>query len=582
MTLVELPTRTVLLDAYAARSCPVKTHNTYDPTVEPVAGAGGRGEVDTALAGLLDGRARFEAVVLDTLIRSCRGLVVDLRLLVDQSWEDQTGACVRALSSGAAVVIGGLLPADPDGHRVGRPALLVRGADTDGRPAYHPVEVKGHKILDRSRRPGAAPEPPLVRWSLLSDPAPEHAAELNDHMLRFSSRETDFLQLAHYVRLLQAADFAPHRPLAAVIGTDALFPTPVLAWADLSEPAVRTFSRSDPEGWRLRSPLERYDYEHAFRVDIAAVAAKRSREPDDPAPLVRPVVNVECARCPWWEHCRRQLHPDDVSLRIDKGALDRREITTLRRLGVVTISDLVGADLDELLPSYLPEVTHRCGAELRLRTAFRRAGMLLGGVSFSRETTGPVALPDAATEIDFDIESSADGRIYLWGFLLDSGTEPASYSEFSRFDDLDDASETALALEALEWLRGVVDSATSIAVYHYSGYEVARIRELAARTHSELLDWAVTYAEEHFVDLLEVVKTHFFGVNGLGLKLIARHAGFHWRDDDPGGLNSQRWFAEAVHSADPDIRAQARTRVLEYNEDDVIATHHLRAWLREQ
>ena len=78
------------------------------------------------------------------------------------------------------------------------------------------------------------------------------------------------------------------------------------------------------------------------------------------------------------------------------------------------------------------------------------------------------------------------------------------------------------------------------------------------------------------------MKTHFFGVNGLGLKLIAAHAGFHWRDDDPGGLNSQLWFAEAVHGPTPEIRAQARTRVLEYNEDDVLATSRLRDWLRAQ
>ena len=88
-------------------------------------------------------------------------------------------------------------------------------------------------------------------------------------------------------------------------------------------------------------------------------------------------------------------------------------------------------------------------------------------------------------------------------------------------------------------------------VYHYSGYEVAKIRGLADRAGDPLLDWAAAYAEEHFVDLLEIVKTHYFGVAGLGLKLMAAHAGFSWRDDDPGGLNSQVWFAEAVHAESP-------------------------------
>jgi predicted RecB family nuclease len=64
--------------------------------------------------------------------------------------------------------------------------------------------------------------------------------------------------------------------------------------------------------------------------------------------------------------------------------------------------------------------------------------------------------------------------------------------------------------------------------------------------------------------------------------LMARHVGFSWRDEDPGGLNSQLWFAEAVHGETAEIRAQARRRVLEYNEDDVTATSQVREWLRAQ
>ena len=87
---------------------------------------------------------------------------------------------------------------------------------------------------------------------------------------------------------------------------------------------------------------------------------------------------------------------------------------------------------------------------------------------------------------------------------------------------------------------------------------MAKIRALADRAADPLLDWAAAYAEEQFVDLLEIVKNHYFGAAGLGLKLMARHAGFCWRDSDPGGLNSQAWFAEAVH-ADDATRAGRRS-----------------------
>jgi predicted RecB family nuclease len=610
------PSTAVLLDAYAARSCPVKTHNAFDPTVSiPPVESGGR------LTELFDGAQQFEAVVLEQLITSCRGRVVDLRLLAEHPPAERTRACLAAMESGAEVIIAGLLPVDGPGHRVGRPDLLVRGADgPGGHPAYHPAAVKWHKVVERARpsvpadsgagsvspasdgarTPGSDPdEPAVVHYSTLDQPAPADASTLAGHTLRLGSRGADFLQLAHYHRMLQSCGFAATPALGAVIGTDGgaagtfgrlgsaptegLPSAPVLAWAELERPSVRTFSRSHPEGWRLRSLLERYDFEHEFRVAIAEVATRQTGHPDtDPLPLVRPIVNAECGRCHWWEHCRPQLDPDDVSLRIDKGALDAREIVTLRRHGIGTVTDLAEVDLDHLLTWYLPEVTHRSGAEVRIRTAARRARMLREGRWFDRETSGPIEVPRAVVEIDFDIESAADGRVYLWGFLVQRDDEPAVYHEFSRFSVLDELGELQLAREAFEWLRSVVEAGEPVVVYHYSGYEVAKIRGLADRTCDPLLDWAAEYAEEQFVDLLEIVKAHYFGVAGLGLKLMAAHAGFSWRDDDPGGLNSQVWFTEAVHAESPPARAAARRRVLEYNEDDVIATSALRAWLRAQ
>ena len=579
---VTAPPGTILLGAYAARSCPVKTQNAFDPTVSVDTPP----ETNDGLAELFEGGAPFKAAVLEQLINACRGRVVDLRPLSASTRELQTEACVRAMTSAAQVIIEGCLPVDLSGHRVGFPDLLIRGADTSGgSPTYHPVEVKWHKIILRPRQQeGDAEEPPVLHYSTLTDPTPDATVGVSGYTLRLASRETDFLQLAHYHRMLEACGFAAERPLAGVIGTDDLLEGPVVAWADLAQPQVRTFSRSSPEGWRLRSLLERYDHEHAFRLKIAAVAQQQSGRPDsDPELLVRPIVNRECPRCQWWEYCLPRLDPDDVSLRIETAPLDMREIATLRRRGITTITDLANADLDQLMEWYLPEVTHRAGADGRIRVAARRARMLLEGITFDRETTGPIEMPQAELEIDLDIESSADGRIYLWGFLVQRASEiGAIYHEFSRFDDLDDRSEAALAVEAFTWLRSAVESTPSVAVFHYSGYEVAKIIELARREQDELLDWAAAYAEEHFVDLLEIVKAHYFGVGGLGLKLMARHVGFRWRDDDPGGLNSQLWFAEAVHGENAEVRTQARRRVLEYNEDDVTATSQVRAWLRAQ
>jgi RNase H-like protein len=584
---VTAPAGTILFGAYAAHSCPVKAQNAFNPmvTVEAVSDGASVG-ANERLAELFDGGAQFQAAVLEQLINSCQRRIVDLRALSASSQNVQIEACIQAMTSGAPVIIGGYLPVDLDGHREGQPDLLIRAADSEGsRPTYHPVVVKWHRITERARPlEDEGAEPPVLRYSTLTDPSPGAAAEVSGYGLRVGSRTADFVQLAHYHRMLDASGFAADQALAGVIGTDDLFEAPVLVWADLDQPQVRTFSRSSPEGWRLRSFLERYDYDFAFRIKIAAVARQQTGRPgQDPELLVRPIVNRECPRCQWWEHCLPQLDPEDVSLRINTAPLDMREIATLRQHGITTITDLADAELDQLLEWYLPEVTHRSGAEDRIRVAARRARMLLAGISFDRETTGPIEVPQPEVEIDLDIESSVDGRIYLWGFLVQrAGEDDAVYHEFSRFDDLDDHSEAALAIDAFTWLRSVIESTPSTVVFHYSGYEVAKIIELARRERDELLDWAATYAEQDFVDLLEIVKAHYFGVRGLGLKLMARHVGFRWRDDDPGGLNSQLWFADAVHGDTAEVRAGARRRVLEYNEDDVTATSQVRAWLRAQ
>lgn len=536
------PGRAPLLSSWAARSCPVKTHLAYDPTatlpVPPAAAS--PAELPPPL---LQARAA-EARLLEALIASAPGLVVDLRLLVDA--DASTEASVGAMNAGAAVIVGGMLPNDRAGQRAGRPDVLLRGADSaTGRPTYHPVAVVGHKVLLQPRRTAGEDErapAPTLHGTSLAAPQPSAPTPFPGWAFRLRSREGDLLQLAHYRRMLEAAGFATEQPLAAVLGTDtAVGGHPRLVWVDLSAPLVRTFSRSDERGWRLRSVLERYDYEHAFRREIAAVARQQSeRSSDAPEPLVEPVAHDECARCPWWPRCRGRLDEDDIGLRIDKGALDVRELLALRRLGVTTVPILAATDLDTLLPRYLPLVTHRDGTEGRIRAAYRRARMLGEGVAFDRETEGPIEVPAAQVEVDFDIESSADGRVYLWGFLVHDTSRPGQpwYQQFSAFTDLDDEAEAALAGAAFAWLRELTTASTSVRVYHYSAYEPHVVTTLAERTADPLLQWAAEFAEGHFVDLYDIVKAHYFGVSGLGLKLIAAHTGFRWRDHDPGGLNS--------------------------------------------
>lgn len=550
---------TFVLDSYAARSCPLKTVNAFDPGLTPPAAEPAPPFFHDAAAGEADVVARLASGGLR---------MVDLRGLRGVPSADQEAACLAALADGVEVVVGGLLPRDWAAHRAGRPTLLVRAPDDSG---YHPVQVKFHRVLE-----GAGEDGDDAVGSSLTDP--RRWSRLEGRRFRWSSRSAAALQVAHLWRLLEATGHAASEPWAGVIGTDLLVevggsaaPEPAITWLDLSAAELR--GADGPV-----STLARYDAEHRRRVDLALAAL----DPETAVEPPLPVVTRECGHCVWRAHCTTRLHPDDLSLRISKAPLDAHEVEVLRELGVTTVADLARAELDAVLAAWLPRVTHRPGGEARLRLAWRRATLLDAGLALERHDPTPIDLPAHELEIDIDIETSADDRVYLWGFLVHdaAGSGAPAYHHVSSFSDLDDAGEVALAREAFAWLRDRV-AGRDAAVYHYSEYEVLRLNRLAAASGDELGAWARGCARECFVDLFGVVRSRFFGANGLGLKVVAAElAGFAWRDDDPGGLNSQRWFDEAVHDPDAAARAGARTRVLEYNEDDVRATWHLRRSLR--
>ena len=600
---MSLPDDPVLLDSYAAIRCPVKVQNHFDTSISsPVGGSMAGVRISSELQAERFASREFIDQMLDRLARVTGAL--DLRLLAGEDLAVIRDATRDAVGSGVPLIIAPQLPIDYAGHRWGSPSVLVRGADhAEGTPGYLPVHVKPKRMLERHSRAHQ------LAGSPLATPWHGERLEMTDARLR-TGRENDQLQLAHFWRLLEAAGWqSAGEPVAGIIGKDTVRRTfftegerasePVLslasgpgssgtqmvAWVELSRKQIRTFSRTSSSGWTLRSPLERYDHEHTFRVNLARAARERAHGETGVGPMVRPIFVRECSSCQWWAVCAPILGSDDLSVRIDKSPLDVREVSVLRSLGIQSIHDLATADLDALLPRYLPEVRHRDHADDRLLLAARRARMISSGVDLERTTRGAIGLPSSQIEIDWDIETSAADRIYLWGFWVAGSDDWQSgrYAWFGEFRDLDAEGEIRLAIQAMSWLTSMLAEHPHTRVYHYSDYEMVHLTKLVQVSKSPELRQALDLLRSAHVDLFTVIRKHFFGAHGLGLKTVAHAgAGFSWRDDSPGGLNSQSWFAEAAHGPDPRTRDDARQRVLDYNEDDVRATAALRAWLRAE
>lgn len=543
----------IILSARDTHACPIKVRNGYTPGLRAPLGQSTEPDAE---------RDR----ILDEFVRA-HPQAIDLRPLDGEARAAREQACVESMVGGADIILGATLPTDHAGHRQGSADILVRGRPSPaGLPGYRPIHIHRRRVLEQ--RPRGE-----VLASTFARPRLNHG-RMTPNMVVRASRVGDRLELAHAWHLLSAAQHASlGMRFGGLIGPDT---DHMIAWAPLDEPCMpRSAWATGPHEADLLSTMDRYDQEYAVRIQAARRALAGSPR------QLSPIRTYECGSCPWWEVCEPLFDPEDISLQISKLPLDAHEISALRALGVWTITDLTRCDIDALLPAYEDLVSHRPEIPARLRAAARRARMMRSGAELERTTSGPILLPHADLEIDLDIEASADNRVYLWGFLVHdvaSDAEPY-YRAFAEFGELSDETEAELAHQAMVWLHDLVDGVTA-RVFHYSDYELVRLAHIASL--SDDLAWAPDFAEQRFVDLFAVMREHFFAVHGLGLKNVATQgAGFAWRDAEPGGLNSQGWFDDAVHGPLASRRA-ARQRVLTYNEDDVWATWHLRRWLRTQ
>ena len=552
------PERPVLLSGYDAKRCARRTHNEWDRSVEKV-----EWEVPASLQMRFEAGIAFEAAVFGEIKES-----MDASRWLDLSdvrgKTNAVAATVEAMEDGIEVILGGWLPDDVDGGRTGRPDVLLRIGAPGDVPAYVPGDVKGHKTTAVRARG-------TLIYSRLGDPGeridqPGRAAEA-------TARFDDYLQLSHYWRMLEAAGRAPTdgSPVGFIIGTDNLPDLSttgrVLTWLKLDVPLFETYSRS--KGTAKRTALERYDHEQGFRLKVAEAAAAGEEA------LVQPIFTDECDACPWYDYCRTISGPDVASAEIRSGRLSVREWHALTKVGVTTVDDLADLDINvnAFQGDYLPEVSNIKDPLRRLADAVRRARMTRAGVTLERETTGAVPVPRADIEIDFDIEWDPDDHVYLWGVLVNRLGEPPTYHPVASWQALDGSSAVDLAQEFANWLRAEITAADqsgqSLLVYHYSHPEPAYLKRLLGEAN-------VADLTSRFVDLLPIIREHYFGLHGLGIKKVAPAFGFDWRDDDPGGLQSQLWLLEARAADGEALRIAGQRRILAYNEDDVRATAAIR------
>lgn len=592
---------------YVAKQCPVRAQN---DTLLPGEVVPASPEAERRMELGRD----FEVTIFEQLLAAHPDAV----LIEGGTVADREAATAAAMAAGTEVILGGRLPTDHEGRRVGLPDLLIRSADRST-VAYRAVDVKHHRTLDPEEGGGA-------KCSDLADPRCESSSV--DREFVYRSHRGDLLQLAHYQRMLEAAGFAAADRMAGVIGTEGR-----VVWLDLDEPIFKTPSSTGKQ--KLRSTMEVYDFEFDFRLDIIAVTAQHMADPAVDLLLV-PVKISECGECPWWGHCGPQLEagPGDVSLlpkvgwrpwkthrdhgvrtRADVARLDPRTARLVdEKVDVaLLVANARDADPDtpvaELIGGKRPAQVARLEAagvhtaadalELCATTAAysaARVPSLADQIDQARAALGPepayrcrgvasIEVPRADVEVDIDLESFGQ-RVYLWGALVTDrsglGVE-GGYRAFSSWEPMDEAAEAQLFEEFWRWLAALRAEAASqgrtFRAYCYSeGAERPNMLRIA-RVTGHAGEVAAFLASDEWTDMLKVFRDQVITGAGNGLKDVAPLAGYEWPVEEAGGGASMLQYELALAVGDEADREAARQWLVNYNRGDVEATAAIRDWL---
>jgi uncharacterized protein len=242
--------------------------------------------------------------------------------------------------------------------------------------------------------------------------------------------------------------------------------------------------------------------------------------------------------------------------------LQARSCEALRECGVCTIHDAATMD-----PTTLPKISYASVDTLE-RAKLQAQALIKKEL---RWTARP-EIPDAPVRIYFDIEGDPLLNIeYLFGFWIVGDGKKEPYFHYFVADKPED--DRKMWGQFIAWLD-TLDFA-DYKVYHYHIYERVKCKKLAEEYGgSAKLDEFMA----NFVDLAKAVQDCvIFPLYFYSIKDIAKSpfVNFKWRHAKAGGAQSIFWYEKWLETGDRTILQD----IIDYNEDDVIATEYLHKWL---
>jgi predicted RecB family nuclease len=289
----------------------------------------------------------------------------------------------------------------------------------------------------------------------------------------------------------------------------------------------------------------------------------RARAIRDGGYEARPASSALCGLCVWKAECGAALKAArDITLVPGLGRSLRPAIE-----GIASNLDaLAEVDVDALAADGGRTVVPGVGMK-RLLTFRERARMIVSGAApFAIEPLG-LSRQDVEHRLDLETDPTSNDFCYLHGILRRVRGPEGDVEDYVHFLAPTPDEEKSAFAAAVDFLSADPTAAiTTFSAFEKSTYLrlVKRYPEVGVERVEALFE------RERCVDLYfdaVLPKTHW-PVNSLGLKSLAKYAGFDWNDPDASGAASIQWFVEWTETRDPALLA----RILKYNMNDTIAS----------
>lgn len=285
----------------------------------------------------------------------------------------------------------------------------------------------------------------------------------------------------------------------------------------------------------------------------------------------KPMKAGICKLCPWYKSCKKWCEENnDLTNIFYLGRSDRDRFN--EDLGVETVDEFLELDVDEVMDEKQKQkkegnkdFLYRIGED-SLKRELRRARVY-------KELKKPLLLepidfPKVGYELFFDIEDDPTQEfVYLHGVYERNGKNER-FLDFTAKEISNEAEKDAWS-QFWDYIKSLPKD--DFAVYYYSHHEKTTYRKLQKQYPDVISkdELEAFFEDQNVIDLYKIIQKHTdWPLSSYSLKEIAVYLGFKWRDESPSGALSIQWFNDYIEKNDPEILK----RILEYNEDDCIAT----------